>query len=81
MSCKGTTNLNAMTSLTMLISSTVWRERDVREFQNKSAPSTILLEIIKTEATFWVLSFIISRVIPSLKLITWFGQHLQDNFS
>jgi hypothetical protein len=54
MSYKASSNRKAMTSLTMLVSWTIWKERNARVFQNKSAPPPILLEIIKNEAKLWV---------------------------
>ena len=44
----------AMASVTMLISWTIWKERNARVFNNKSAPPTVLLDIIKSEARLWV---------------------------
>jgi general stress protein 26 len=43
-----------MASLTMLTSWTIWKERNARVFQNKSAPPTILLEITKNKMKLWV---------------------------
>jgi hypothetical protein len=50
---KVTSNRKAMTSLTMPISWTIWKERNSRVFQNKFAPPPILLEIIKCETRLW----------------------------
>ena len=44
----------AMASVTMLVSWTIWKERNARVFNNKSAPPTVLLDIIKSEARLWV---------------------------
>ena len=44
----------AMASVTMLVSWTIWKERNARVFNNKSAPPTILLDIIMSEARLWV---------------------------
>ena len=44
----------AMASITMLVTWTIWKERNARVFNNKSAPPPILLEIIKNEARLWV---------------------------
>jgi hypothetical protein len=51
---KGSPRCKAMASLTMLVSWTVWKERNVRVFNNKSAPPTILLDIIKSETKLWL---------------------------
>jgi hypothetical protein len=61
-------NRKAMASLTMLVTWTIWKERNARVFNHKSAPPppTILLDIIKAEAKLWVaagakcLSFVIT---------------------
>jgi hypothetical protein len=45
-----------MASLTMLTSWTIWKERNARVFQNKSAPPTILLEITKNKMKLWVMA-------------------------
>jgi hypothetical protein len=46
---------STMTSLTMFVSWTIWKECNVRIFRNKSAPPTILLALIKGEAKrLWV---------------------------
>ena len=50
MACKA----KAMASVTMLVSWTIWKERNARVFNNKSAPPTILFDIIKSEASTWV---------------------------
>jgi hypothetical protein len=61
-----TANRKTLASLTMLVSWTIWKERNARVFNHKSAPTTILLDIIKTEAKVWVaagakcLSFVIT---------------------
>ena len=53
MSCKKSPNRKLMASLTMLVSWKVWKERNARFFQKKSAPPPVLLEIIKVEARLW----------------------------
>jgi hypothetical protein len=59
-------NLKTLASLIMLVSWIIWNERNARVFNNKSTPTTILLDIIKTEAKLWVdagakcLSFVIT---------------------
>jgi hypothetical protein len=40
--------------MSMHVSWTVWKDRNARVFNNKSAAPTILLEIIKMEAKLWV---------------------------
>jgi hypothetical protein len=61
-----TANRKAMASLTMLVSWTIWKERNARVFNHKSAPTTTLLNIIKSEVKLWVaagakcLSFVIT---------------------
>ena len=47
-------NRRAMASLTMLVSWTIWNERNARVFRNKSAPPPILLQNIVLEAKLWV---------------------------
>ena len=47
-------NRRAMASLTMLVSSTIWNERNARIFRHKSAPPLILLKIVTDEASLWV---------------------------
>jgi hypothetical protein len=54
MACKANPNRKAMASLTMLVSWTIWKERNTRIFNNKIALPTILLEITKSEAKLWV---------------------------
>jgi hypothetical protein len=59
-------NRKALASLTMLVSWTIWKERNARVFNHKSAPTTTLLNIIKSEVKLWVvagakcLSFVIA---------------------
>jgi hypothetical protein len=36
-------------SLTMLVSGTIWNERNARVFNNKAVPATVLLGTIKSE--------------------------------
>jgi hypothetical protein len=43
-----------MSSLTEYNSWTIWKERNARIFNHKSAPTTALLNIIKTEVKLWV---------------------------
>ena len=43
----------AMASITMLVSWTIWNERNSRVFRHKSAPPIILLNNILTEAQLW----------------------------
>ena len=50
MACKS----KAMASVTMLVSWTIWKERNARVFNNKSAPPLVLLGVIKSEARLWV---------------------------
>lgn len=47
-------NRRAMASLTMLVSWTIWNERNARVFGHKSVPPPILLKIIVEEAKLWV---------------------------
>uniref|UniRef100_A0ACD5W723 Uncharacterized protein n=1 Tax=Avena sativa TaxID=4498 RepID=A0ACD5W723_AVESA len=46
----------AMASITMLISWTIWKERNARVFNNKFAQLQTLLDIIKREARLWILA-------------------------
>ena len=66
MSSKTTPNRKAMASLTMLISWTVWKERNARFFNSKSAPPPVLLSFIKAEAKLSVAAGAkkLSTVIP-----------------
>ena len=50
----GVPNRKAMASLTMLVSWTIWNERNARVFRNKSAPPPILLNNIICEANLWI---------------------------
>ena len=50
----GVPNRKAMASLTMLVSWTIWNERNARVFRNKSAPPPFLLNNIICEANFWI---------------------------
>ena len=52
----GTPNRQAKASLTMLVSWTIWNERNARVFKHKSAPPTILLSSISTEANLWIVA-------------------------
>jgi hypothetical protein len=49
-------NRKGMASLSMLIIWEVWNERNDRVFKNKHAPSQVVFERIKKEATLWVLA-------------------------
>ena len=53
-SAEGTDNRKARASLTMLVSWTVWNERNARVFRHKSAPPPILLQTITNEANLWI---------------------------
>ena len=44
----------AMASLTMLVSWTIWNERNARVFRHKETPPPILLKLIIDEANLWV---------------------------
>lgn len=44
----------AMASLTMLVSWTIWNERNSRVFRHKNAPPPILQKLIMDEANLWV---------------------------
>jgi hypothetical protein len=46
-------NRKIMKSLIMLVTWTIWKERNARVFNNK-APTTILLAVIKREVKLWV---------------------------
>ena len=50
----GIPNRKAMASLTMLVSWTVWNERNARIFRHKNAPPPILVNNILTDARLWV---------------------------
>ena len=52
----GTPNRQAKASLTMLVSWTIWNERNARVFKHKSAPPPILLSFISAEANLWVIA-------------------------
>jgi hypothetical protein len=54
MSCKPSPNRKALASVAMLVSWTIWKERNARFFNNKAALTTILLDIIKSEVRLWV---------------------------
>jgi hypothetical protein len=44
----------AVASLTLLVTLKIWNERNTRAFNNKHAPSTVILEKTKKEAKLWV---------------------------
>jgi hypothetical protein len=52
--CKASSNRKVMATLTMLVSWTIWKERNVRVLNNKATPTPVLLEIIKSEARLWI---------------------------
>jgi hypothetical protein len=47
-------NRKALSSIIMLVSWTIWKERNARIFNHKSVPNAVLLNIIKTEVKLWV---------------------------
>ena len=51
---EGMPDRQAKASITMLVSWTIWNERNARVFKHKSAPPPILLSSISTEANLWV---------------------------
>jgi hypothetical protein len=53
MACKASTNRKALASITMLVSWTIWKEQNARVFNNKAAPTSVLLEIIKND---WIVA-------------------------
>jgi hypothetical protein len=54
MACKASSNRKALASITMLVSWTIWKERNARVFNNKAAPTGVLLEIIKNDVRLWI---------------------------
>jgi hypothetical protein len=54
MSCKASLDRKARASLMMLVSWTIYKERNAGVFPIKAAPPTILLELIKSETKLWV---------------------------
>jgi hypothetical protein len=54
MACSLKPNREAIASLTMLVSWTIWKERIARVFNNKDVPTTVLREIIKSEIRLWI---------------------------
>jgi hypothetical protein len=47
-------NRKALSSIILLVSWTIWKERNARIFNHKSAPTAALLNIIKSEVKLWV---------------------------
>jgi hypothetical protein len=47
MLCNAMESRKVMSSITVLVTWTIWKERNARVFNNKFAPPTILLQIIK----------------------------------
>jgi hypothetical protein len=47
-------NRKALSSIIMLVSWTIWKERNARIFNHRSAPTAVLLNIIKIEVKLWV---------------------------
>jgi hypothetical protein len=66
MTIEASPNRKAMTSLVMLTSWTIWKERNARVFNARAAPPPILLQTIKSEAKLWVTAGakFLSYVIP-----------------
>jgi chemotaxis methyl-accepting protein methylase len=54
MSSTNVPNRKALASLTILVSWTIWNERNARVFRNKSTPPLVLLNNIKTEVKLWM---------------------------
>jgi hypothetical protein len=54
LACVAKPNCKAIASITMLVSWTIWNERNARVFNNKAAPTTVLLELIKSEVRLWI---------------------------
>lgn len=53
---KRSPNRKEMTSLMMLISWEVWKQRNARVFRNIASPTMIIVGKIKEEAQFWVIA-------------------------
>ena len=49
-------NRHAMASLTMLVSWTIWNERNARVFRHKCVPPPVLLHTILEEAKLWIIA-------------------------
>ena len=54
--CLQNPNRRALASLTMLVSWTIWNERNARVFRHKSAPPPVLLRAIINDVKLWVLA-------------------------
>jgi hypothetical protein len=54
LACVAKPNRKAIASIAMLVSWTIWNERNARVFNNKAAPTTVLLELIKSEVRLWI---------------------------
>jgi hypothetical protein len=54
MACVAKPNRKAIASMAMLVSWTIWNERNARVFNNKAAPTSVLLELIKNEVRLWI---------------------------
>jgi hypothetical protein len=54
MSTKASPNRKALASITMLVSWTIWKERNARVFNSKAAPTSVLLETIKDDVRLWI---------------------------
>ena len=51
---KNSPDSKAMASLAMLVSWTIWNERNARVFRRRSAPATVLLGIVVDESRLWI---------------------------
>uniref|UniRef100_A0A8R7R329 Reverse transcriptase zinc-binding domain-containing protein n=1 Tax=Triticum urartu TaxID=4572 RepID=A0A8R7R329_TRIUA len=47
---------SAMTSLLMLVSWEIWKERNARVFRNSATPTAVLVRNIKEEVKLWVMA-------------------------
>jgi hypothetical protein len=54
LACVAKPNRKAIASIAMLVSWTIWNERNARVFNNKAAPTAVLLELIKSEVRLWI---------------------------